>query len=58
MRGAASPRLASESTMSLARLMSPFIPANGVSHTPTTGTPLTESSRPWIRSVTNISGTK
>ena len=52
------PGSASASTMSLARLSRPFVPRNGVSHTPSTGMPLTESTRPWIRSVTNMSGTK
>ena len=44
--------------MSLPRLTRPSTPENGVSQTPTIGMPLTESMRPWIRSVTNMSGTK
>ena len=40
------------------RLRTPAGPRNGVSHTEITGKPHTESLRPWIRSVTNMSGTK
>ena len=46
------------STRSLARFNTPAGPRNGVSHTEMTGSPQTESLRPWIRSVTNMSGTK
>src|SRR4029453_18034230 len=45
-------------TRSLDCLSRPAGPRKGVSHTEITGSPHTVSVRPWIRSVTNMSGTK
>ena len=56
--GKMSSNIAAASRRSLARLMKPFRPWNGVSHTATTGRPPIESTRAWIRSETKMSGTK
>jgi len=57
-KGAIRMRMSSDRTMSLPRLISPFTPMKGDSQTATTGMPPTWSMRPWIRSVTKMSGTK
>jgi len=44
--GEMSARIRIESTMSLPRFMTQFMPVNGVSQTATTGMPPTESTRP------------
>ena len=56
--GEISTRMSSDSTTSERRLTMPLAPVNGVSHTATTGMPPTLSTRPWINSVTKMSGAK
>src|SRR6476660_8963484 len=58
IRGDTRIRIRVARTRSLDRLSRPAGPRKGVSQTEITGRPHTESVRPWIRSVTNMSGTK
>ena len=50
-------RMRLDSTTSSARLTSRFTPVKGVSHRPTTGTPFTSCSRPWMMVMPSRSGT-
>ena len=56
--GEISTRISEASTMSLMRLTSSFVPVNGVSQMPTTGTPFMSCRRPWMMLMPNTSGTK
>jgi len=56
--GEISTRIVAARMMSLMRLTTSFTPVNGVSRMPTTGTPFTSCSRPWMMLMPKTSGTK